>query len=129
MRPLYLAAGHMLGSRPLSVGGTDLLQLHLAAGTGPYDRWSTNMTGGPVSYPNRTAVDRLLRAQIGAPQLMSVVGPLATHSGGDVRLGRSSMASTLSDTGLSCVPKLAMKAPALADPSTAEALTSRILGE
>jgi hypothetical protein len=65
MRPLYLAAGHMLGSRPLSVGGTDLLQLHLAAGTGPYDRWSTNMTGGPVSYPNRTAVDRLLRAQIG----------------------------------------------------------------
>jgi len=49
--------------------------------------------------------------------------------GGDVRLGRSSMASTLSDTGLSCVPKLAMMAPALADPSTAEALTSRILGE
>ena len=65
MRPLYLAAGHMLGSQPPSVGGTDLLQLLLAAGTGPYDRWSTNMTGGPVSFPNRTAVDRLLRAQIG----------------------------------------------------------------
>ena len=65
MRPLYLAAGHMLGSQPPSVGGTDLLLLLLAAGTGPYDRWSTNMTGGPVSFPNRTTVDRLLRAQIG----------------------------------------------------------------
>ena len=89
MRPLYLAAGHMLGSQPPSVGGTDLLQLHLAAGTGPYDRWSTNMTGGPVSYPNRTAVNRLLRAQIGligAPQLMSVVGPLAVQIGGYLRV-------------------------------------------
>lgn len=67
VRPLYLAAGHALSSQPLPVGGTDLLRLHLAVGTGPYDRWSTNMTGGPVSYPNRAAVDRLLVTYTSAP--------------------------------------------------------------
>ena len=47
--------------------GGDLLRLSPTAGTGPLDRWNTNLTGDPVSYPNRAAVDRKLVTYTSAP--------------------------------------------------------------
>lgn len=45
----------------------ELLRLNPQAGTGPLDRWNTNLTGDPVVYPNRAAVDRELLAYTTAP--------------------------------------------------------------
>ncbi|MFJ2779888.1 CocE/NonD family hydrolase [Kitasatospora sp. NPDC087315] len=61
---LYLADGNALTrQRPTATAAgpdADLLRLSPTAGTGPSDRWSTNLSGAPVSYPDRTAVDREL---------------------------------------------------------------------
>jgi putative CocE/NonD family hydrolase len=66
MQDLYLAAGHTLsGRRPGA--GTDRLTLDPTAGTGTLDRWNTNLTGEPVVYPDRAAVDRHLLSYTGAP--------------------------------------------------------------
>jgi uncharacterized protein len=68
MRRLYLGAGHALTWRPGAARpGSDLLRLNQAAGTGPLDRWNTNLTGDPVVYPNRAATDRLLLTYTSAP--------------------------------------------------------------
>jgi putative CocE/NonD family hydrolase len=68
MRRLYLGGGHTLTWQPGAARpGADLLRLNPTAGTGPLDRWNTNLTGDPVSYPNRAAVDRKLVTYTSAP--------------------------------------------------------------
>jgi putative CocE/NonD family hydrolase len=71
MRRLYLAGGHALTSQqPRATAGppsSDLLTLDPTAGTGALDRWNTNLTGDPVIYPDRAAVDRKLLAYTSAP--------------------------------------------------------------
>jgi uncharacterized protein len=70
-RRLYLGSGRALTwQRPSGTGAgpsSDLLRLNPTAGTGPLNRWNTNLTGDPVSYPNRAAVDRKLLAYTSAP--------------------------------------------------------------
>jgi uncharacterized protein len=68
MRRLYFGGGHTLTWRPVTAPGSDLLHLNPAAGTGHQDRWNTNLTGGPVVYPNRAAVDRKLLTYTTAPR-------------------------------------------------------------
>jgi uncharacterized protein len=70
MRRLYLASGHALTWQAPATGtlhSSDLLTLDPTAGTGAQDRWNTNLTGGPVVYPNRAAVDRKLLTYTTAP--------------------------------------------------------------
>ncbi|MFF3004876.1 CocE/NonD family hydrolase [Kitasatospora sp. NPDC057940] len=60
---LYLGEDTALSRRrpdPDDRPGADLLRLDPTAGTGPLDRWNTNLTGSPVSYPDRAAVDAKL---------------------------------------------------------------------
>lgn len=69
-RRLYLAAGHALTlqrPRPAAPPSSDLLTLDPTAGTGVLDRWNTNLTGDPVVYPDRAAVDRELLTYTSAP--------------------------------------------------------------
>jgi uncharacterized protein len=76
-RRLYFGAGHMLAWRPGAARpGSGLLHLDPTAGTGPLDRWNTNLTGGPVVYPNRADVDRKLLTYTSAPlrQATTVTG-------------------------------------------------------
>jgi len=77
MRRLYFGAGHTLAWQPGATRtGSDLLHLDPAAGTGHLDRWNTNLTGGPVVYPNRAAVDRKLLTYTTGPlrQATTVTG-------------------------------------------------------
>jgi len=77
MRRLYFAAGHTLAWQPGAARpGSDLLHLNPAAGTGHLDRWNTNLTGDPVVYPDRAAVDRKLLTYTSAPlrQATTVTG-------------------------------------------------------
>ena len=76
MRRLYLGGGHTLTWQRTAAPGSDLLRLNPTAGTGLLDRWSTNLTGGPVVYPNRAAVDRKLLTYTSAPlaQATTVTG-------------------------------------------------------
>ena len=71
MRRLYLGSGRALTwQRPSATGAgpsSDLLRLNPTAGTGPLNRWNTNLTGDPVTYPDRAAVDRKLLAYTSAP--------------------------------------------------------------
>ena len=74
---LYFGAGHTLTWQPGAARpGSDLLHLNPTAGTGHKDRWNTNLTGGPVVYPNRAAVDRKLLTYTTAPlrQATTVTG-------------------------------------------------------
>jgi putative CocE/NonD family hydrolase len=68
---LYLAAGHALTAQPPRAAAApapeDPLTLDPAAGTGALDRWNTNLTGSPVVYPDRVAVDRKLLTYTTAP--------------------------------------------------------------
>ncbi|MFJ9694011.1 CocE/NonD family hydrolase [Kitasatospora sp. NPDC101183] len=61
------AGGVLARQRPGGDTGTDLLRLDRTAGTGPLDRWNTNLSGGPVSYPDRAAVDAKLLSYTTAP--------------------------------------------------------------
>ena len=77
MRRLYFGAGHTLAWEPGATRpGSDLLHLNPTAGTGHQDRWNTNLTGGPVVYPNRAAVDRKLLTYTTGPlrQATTVTG-------------------------------------------------------
>lgn len=76
MRRLYLGGGRTLTRQRAAVPGSDLLRLDPAAGTGHLDRWSTNLTGGPVVYPDRAAVDRKLVTYTSTPlaQATTVTG-------------------------------------------------------
>jgi uncharacterized protein len=72
MRRLYFAARHTLTWQQLPPAAaappsSDLLRLDPTAGTGPLDRWNTNLTGNPVIYPNRASVDRKLLTYTTAP--------------------------------------------------------------
>jgi putative CocE/NonD family hydrolase len=68
MHRLYFGSGHALTWQPgTAQQGSDLLHLNPAAGTGPLNRWNTNLTGGPVIYPNRAGVDRKLLTYTSAP--------------------------------------------------------------
>lgn len=68
MSRLYLGGGHALTWQPGAARpGSDLLHLNPAAGTGSLDRWNTNLTGEPVVYPDRAAVDRMLLTYTSAP--------------------------------------------------------------
>ncbi len=70
MHTLYLGRGRSLGGQAPGSGEgppSDLLRLDPSAGTGPEDRWETNLTGGPVAYPDRAAVDRQLLTYTSAP--------------------------------------------------------------
>lgn len=76
-RRLYFGGGHMLTWQPGTARpGSDLLHLDPSAGTGPLDRWNTNLTGGPVVYPDRAGVDRKLLTYTSAPlrQATTVTG-------------------------------------------------------
>jgi hypothetical protein len=66
MRALFLGAGRTLSSRR-PAAGTDRLTLDPSAGTGPLDRWNTNLTGNAVVYPDRAAVDRDLLSYTSPP--------------------------------------------------------------
>jgi uncharacterized protein len=66
-RRLYLAAGQTLAWHPAAHPASDLLRLDPAAGSGTLNRWNTNLTGGPVVYPDRAAVDRKLLSYTSAP--------------------------------------------------------------
>ncbi|MEV6974187.1 CocE/NonD family hydrolase [Kitasatospora sp. NPDC093806] len=68
-RRLHLGPDHTLGARPSAVAAADRLDptADPAAGTGPLDRWNTNLSGDPVSYPDRAAADRALLAYTGEP--------------------------------------------------------------
>jgi hypothetical protein len=80
MRRLHVTGGHLLRwHAPASDSappGSDLLRLDDAAGTGALDRWHTNLAGGPVTYPNRAAVDRKLLTYTTTPlrRPMTVTG-------------------------------------------------------
>lgn len=77
MRRLYLGGGHTLTWQPDAAHpGSALLHLNPTAGTGHLDRWNTNLTGDPVVYPNRAAVDRKLLTYTSAPlrQATTVTG-------------------------------------------------------
>jgi hypothetical protein len=63
---LYLGRGRTLRQRR-TAAGTNRLTLDPTAGTGPLDRWNTNLTGEAVVYPNRAAVDRKLLAYTSPP--------------------------------------------------------------
>ncbi|MER7849031.1 CocE/NonD family hydrolase [Kitasatospora sp. NPDC096077] len=65
-RPLRLGAGNTLGDQA-GPAGADALRLDPTAGTGPLDRWNTNLTGDEVSYPDRAAVDAKLLSYTTAP--------------------------------------------------------------
>jgi uncharacterized protein len=67
MRRLYLSGGHTLTWRRATAPGSDSLRLNPTAGTGHLDRWNTNLTGDPVVYPNRAAVDRKLLTYTSPP--------------------------------------------------------------
>ena len=67
-RRLNLAAGHALTwQQPSATPASDLLKLNPTAGSGQLNRWNTNLTGDPVVYPNRAAVDRKLLSYTTAP--------------------------------------------------------------
>ena len=66
-RRLYFAAGHALAWHPAAQPSADLLRLDPAAGSGTLNRWNTNLTGQPVVYPDRAAVDRKLLSYTSAP--------------------------------------------------------------
>ena len=66
-RRLYLAAGQALAWHPAAHPAGDLLHLDPSAGSGTLNRWNTNLTGGPVVYPDRAAVDRKLLSYTSAP--------------------------------------------------------------
>ncbi|MGY0464347.1 CocE/NonD family hydrolase [Kitasatospora sp. cg17-2] len=70
-RRLYLADGNTLDRKPQPPApgrpDSDPLTLAPTAGTGPLDRWNTNLSGDPVSYPDRAAVDRELLSYTGPP--------------------------------------------------------------
>ena len=53
----------MLAAQP----SADLLRLDPVAGSGPLNRWNTNLTGQPVVYPDRAGVDRKLPSYTSAP--------------------------------------------------------------
>ncbi len=77
MRRLFLGGGHTLTwQRSAAAPGSDLLHLDPTAGTGHLDRWNTNLTGEPVVYPNRAAVDRklLTYTSVPLPQATTVTG-------------------------------------------------------
>jgi uncharacterized protein len=76
MHRLYFGGGHVLTWRPGPAPGSDLLHLNPTAGTGHLDRWNTNLTGDPVVYPSRAAVDRKLLTYTSAPlrQATTVTG-------------------------------------------------------
>jgi putative CocE/NonD family hydrolase len=67
MRRLYLGAGRTLTWPQPAGPSSDLLTLDPKAGTGTMNRWHTNLTGGPVVYPDRAAVDRELLSYTSAP--------------------------------------------------------------
>jgi uncharacterized protein len=66
MQTLYLGAGRALSTRR-PAAGADRLTLDPSAGTGPLDRWNTNLTGNAVVYPDRAAVDRELLSYTSQP--------------------------------------------------------------
>ena len=76
MRSLYFGGGQSLTWQRSATPGSDLLHLNPTAGTGHLDRWNTNLTGNPVVYPNRAAVDRKLLTYTSAPlpQATTVTG-------------------------------------------------------
>ncbi|MFE7524570.1 CocE/NonD family hydrolase [Kitasatospora sp. NPDC057542] len=64
----HLGEGGTLDSRPDDRRtGSDPLRLDPTAGTGPLDRWNTNLSGDEVSYPDRAAVDAKLLSYTTAP--------------------------------------------------------------
>ncbi|MFJ6618673.1 CocE/NonD family hydrolase [Kitasatospora sp. NPDC091335] len=64
----HLGAGGTLAGRPDGHRtGSDLLRLDPTAGTGPLDRWNTNLSGDEVVYPDRAAVDAKLLGYTTAP--------------------------------------------------------------
>lgn len=71
MRRLSFTAEHALTwQQPAATAAqpsSDLLRLNPTAGTGPLNRWNTNLTGDPVVYPDRAAVDRKLLTYTSAP--------------------------------------------------------------
>ena len=71
VRRLYLAGGHVLTAQPPaltdSATSSDTLRLDPTAGTGPLNRWNTNLTGDPVVYANRAGMDRKLLTYTTAP--------------------------------------------------------------
>jgi uncharacterized protein len=81
MRRLHFTAGHLLSwHSPATLSdlpGSDLLRLDATAGSGPLNRWHTNLAGGPVTYPNRAGVDRKLLTYTTTPlrRAMTVTGP------------------------------------------------------
>jgi uncharacterized protein len=66
-RRLYFAAGHALTPRRPGMAGSDPLKLNPTAGSGPLNRWHTNLTGSAVVYPDRASVDRKLVSYTTAP--------------------------------------------------------------
>ena len=71
VRRLYLAGVHVLTAQPPALAdsatSSDTLRLDPTAGTGPLNRWNTNLTGDPVVYPNRAGVARKLLTYTTAP--------------------------------------------------------------
>ncbi|MFD7904813.1 CocE/NonD family hydrolase [Kitasatospora sp. NPDC059747] len=64
-RPEEDGGGDGKGDGKSGGGGSDTLRLDPTAGTGPFDRWNTNLTGNKVSYPDRAAVDTRLLSYTG----------------------------------------------------------------
>ncbi|MFG2918257.1 CocE/NonD family hydrolase [Kitasatospora sp. NPDC048298] len=61
------AGGTLAGRADDHRRGFDPLHLDPTAGTGPLDRWNTNLSGDEVSYPDRAAVDAKLLGYTTAP--------------------------------------------------------------
>ncbi len=66
-RRLYFVAGRALAWHPAAQPSADLLRLDPSVGSGALNRWNTNLTGEPVVYPDRAAVDRKLLSYTSAP--------------------------------------------------------------
>lgn len=88
-RPFRLGAGGTLGAER-TPAGSDLLRLDPTAGTGPLDRWNTNLNGGRVSYPDRAAVDARLLSYTTAP----LTAPTRVTGNGTVTLDVTGLAGS-----------------------------------
>jgi len=61
MKRFYLRKGHTLGTGvPATETGEDLYNVDPEATTGKTNRWYTQLTGGPVLYPDRIEEDKKL---------------------------------------------------------------------
>jgi uncharacterized protein len=67
LRRLFLAKGRSLSASPQTEPGSDRYLVDFTANTGEANRWRTNLGGGAVAYPDRSAEDGKLLCYTSEP--------------------------------------------------------------